>query len=361
MTGSVDRGKTGRMPRTPRLADESYLDFVQTFRRTVAFAKRPEAHEVQERYLADRLNGREASELDLPEIKSTLNKLPYTRVWQRFMRSHQEMFWRRARETFALITDEHLKELDTYDKRGPGKLVYDPSFVPPDYTRREIHLQPGGYTDDVIGGIVHHYGTKVFYSGRNDQNELHEEIAASTLLPDDGEVGRVLDVGCSLGQATLGLKAKFPQAEVWGLDVSLPMVRYAHKLAVDEGTDVNFVQTLAENSGFPDNHFDVVLSYILFHEVPFEKTKLIMHELFRIVRPGGRITILEFPNADENLSASRRFIIDYDSRNNCEPYSPGLVYSDFHGAIRDAGFEISPGPENSNTFLQSLSVTKPKS
>lgn len=360
MTKTIDRGTTGLIPRTPRLADESYLDFVQTFRGKVAFAKRPQAHDAQERYLADRLNGRSATDLELSEITQTLNEMPYVRVWQRFMRSHQEMFWRRTREAFSEIAGEHLADLDAYDKRGPGKLVYDPAFVPPDYTRREIHLQPGGYTDDEIGGIVHHYGTKVFYSGRNDQNELHNEIADAALSPEDGKVSRVLDLGCSLGQATVRLKShRFRDAEVWGLDVSLPMVRYAHKMAVDADVDANFVQALAEESGFPDDHFDVILSYILFHEVPFEKTKLIMHELFRILRPGGKITILEFPNADENLSASRRFIIDYDSRNNCEPYSPELVYNDFHGAIRDAGFEISKGPENSNTFLQTLSVTKP--
>ena len=355
----MDRGKIGIMPRTRTLADESYLDFVQTFRGKVAFARGQNFNEVKNSYVAKRLDGRNPQDAELSEIVSIINELPYARVWQRFMRTHQEMFWRRTRESFEPAKDELLDRLRQSDAKGPGKLIYDPAFAPPEYTRREIHLQPGGYTDDPIGGIIHHYGTKVFYSGQNDQNQLHEEIAQALVIPDDGKIDRVIDVGCSLGQATIGLKKRFPSAEVWGLDVGLPMVRYAHQQAVEQNVEVNFIQSLAEKTDFPDNHFDAILLYILFHEVPFKKTREIMAEMNRITRPGGKITIFEFPNADENITASTRFIIDYDSRNNCEPYSPDLVYGDFHGAIADAGLVIAPGPANSNAFLQTLVATKP--
>jgi len=359
MQKGLNRGKTGLVPRTPTLASESYLDFLQTFRGKVAFAKGAEKKEIYNGYVTDRLNGRKVEDLELDEIVSTINELPHARVWQRFMRTHQEMFWRKTREAFTAHETEILAGLAESDMKGPGRLVADPDFIPPDYTRREIHLQPGGYTDDPIGGIVHHYGTKVFYSGMNDRNELHNEIADGVQLPDDGVVKRVIDLGCSLGQATFQLKRRFPDAEVWGLDVGLPMVRYAHQCGVEYGIDVNFIQALAEDTGFPDDHFDVVLLYILFHEVPADKAQEILAETFRIMRPGGRVTILEFPTGGKVLAPLQQFIVDYDSRNNCEPYSPGLVYSDFHGVIEAAGFVIEPAAANSNGFLQTLSAVKP--
>lgn len=59
------------------------------------------------------------------------------------------------------------------------------------------------------------------------------------------------------------------------------------------------------------------------------------------------------------MPASARWMIDYDSINNCEPYSPGFVYMDFHKELKDAGFEVAAGPKNSNGFLQTIVATKP--
>jgi hypothetical protein len=59
------------------------------------------------------------------------------------------------------------------------------------------------------------------------------------------------------------------------------------------------------------------------------------------------------------VSAAYRFLIDYDSRNNCEPYSPDFVAADFRGTIEAAGFVVKDGPRVTNPFLQSIIATKP--
>ena len=83
--------------------------------------------------------------------------------------------------------------------------------------------------------------------------------------PADGRVKRILDMGCGIGQLTVGLKKQHPDAEVWGIDHSAPMVRYAHRRAVDLGVDVHFRQALAHRTGFADGSVDLVTAYILFH------------------------------------------------------------------------------------------------
>lgn len=360
------RGNIGILPRPTRLADESYLEFLTSFRALAIQGMFPKVAEHGEIALAQAIETGEVKRpaegeaVELDDIKRVFSRIPLAPVWQRFVRSQQEMMWRRTRESFFQDAGNLMERMDAAAARHPERLHIDPDFVVPDYTRKEIHCQPGGYTDDPIGGAVYHYGTKVFYEGTNDQDELHVELAEKATPPLDGKVERILDIGCSIGQATTVLKDMHPQAEVWGLDVGGPMIRYAHMRAVERDKPVHFTQRLAEDNGFPDAHFDMVHSYILFHEVTVEAMKKILAETYRVLRPGGTFSIYEFPNNDKNqVPAAYRFLIDYDSRDNCEPYSPAFVESDFRGFLAEAGFAVAEGPAVSNPFLQSVVATKP--
>ncbi len=357
----MSRGNIGILPRPTKLADESYLEYVESFRKMLIQRMFPA---VAAQGIASYEDWKAKNETkdkdgdDLADIKSAFRSVPATRVWQRGVRSQQEMMWRRTRESFVKDAEDHLEELDAAEAKGPGKLLYDESFVTPGYTRQEIHLQPGGYTDDPIGGLVFHYGTKVFYEGTNDQDELHAELAGLLAIP-EGRFERILDVGCSIGQATLQLKENHPDAEVIGLDVALPLLRYGHMCAVQRNVDVTFQQALAEDTGYEDDSFDAVLSYILFHEIHIDKIPEIVKEMHRILRPGGTFTIFEFPNNyGQTLDPAYRFLIDYDSKNNCEPYSVDFVECNFVGMLEKAGFDITEGKPSSNPFLQSLVATK---
>lgn len=362
----MDRGMIGVLPRPTTLADESYLEFVTSFRKFAIQRGFPVMSANGEAELARAMERGEVEQpeegqpLELDEIKKVFATVPFTPTWQRFVRSQQEMMWRGTRKSFMRQSDALMAAMDEAEAKHPGKLHYDPEFQPPKYTRCEIHLQPGGYTDDPMGGPVFHYGTKIFYEGFNDQDELHQELAEKTTKPADGKIAKILDIGCSIGQATTVLKDLYPDAEVWGLDVGLPLLRYGHMRATERGKDVHFKQALAEDSGFADGEFDMVLSYILFHEVPVEKMKEIIAEMFRILRPGGTFSIFEFPNNDAGqVPPGYRFMIDNDSRDNCEPYSPEFVASDFDGILEEAGFTVEQGPQCSNDFLQSLVAIKP--
>ncbi len=353
------RGSIGVLPRPSGLADESYTDFVETFRDMALIKMFPIMCDTGHAALSQA--GIEPThEVPLDTAKAHFNSVPLIQTWQRFMRSAQEMMWRRTRASFAHDEAAHEARLKAFESQGPGRLVYDPDFHVPDYARREIHLQPGGYTDDPLGGIVYHYGTKIFYQGMNDQDELHAEVADFSAVPADGKVANVLDIACGVGQGTVQLKRRFPGAEVWGLDVGLPVIRYAHMRSVELGSDVNYIQALAEETGFDDGQFDMVVSYIFFHEVPVEVMKAALKEVHRVLRPGGTFSIFEFPNHGATpLPPAIRFMIDYDSRDNCEPYSPGFVYADFRRLIAEAGFEVADGKQPSNAFLQSIVATKP--
>ena len=182
--------------------------------------------------------------------------------------------------------------MEAADKSGPGALVLSPNMTIPDYTRHEIHIQPGGYVGDPFAGHVYHYGTNSFYIsviGHNEQDQVHKGTASRLPLPEDGKVRRILDMGCGVGQFTAALKERFPDAEVWGVDVGGPMVRYAHMRAARLGIGANFAQKLAEDTGFPDGHFDLVTSYIMHHELPADMTRKVIDEARRVTRTGRRL------------------------------------------------------------------------
>ena len=357
----TDRGYIGLLPRPSKLADESYLEYVQSFRKMIIQDMFPAVSELGEAGYSEwkAKNKPDANTNELSDIKREFRKAPIALTWQRFLRTQQEMMWRRTRQSFVRNGDHVVNKMEASKNLGPGKLIYDADFVVPTYTRQEIHLQPGGYTDDTLGGVVFHYGTMVFYEGSNDQDELNMELAELTTKP-EGNCNRILDLACSIGKASTALKKLNPAVEITGLDVALPMLKYAHYRAVDQGIDVTFQQALAEEMPYEDGHFDAVMSYLLYHEVAEEKIEEIVTEVYRVLRPGGTFSIFDFPNNfGENLPASQRYLIDFDSRNNCEPYSVGFVHCDFMGILRRAGFKVEAGPQTSNPFLQSTLATKP--
>ncbi len=359
----IDRGRVGLLPRPPTLETESYLGFMESLRNHAIRAMFPgvagdaeAARARAEAAVHDRAE-RTPPGAALRAFVREADAVPRVATWKRLMRSQQQQTWRRLCDAFQRDAADFEAALDAAERARPGALLHDPAFEVPAYAALDIHLQPGGYVGDRLAGYVFHHGTKVFYQGDNDQDELHRQVVDMVRLPDDGHVNRVLDVGCSIGQCTTALKQRFPGAEVTGLDVGLPLLRYANLRAGELGSDVRFVQGLAEDTRLPEAQYDVVLCYILFHEVPSRLFAPILAEAFRMLRPGGTLTIVDAPNAQQ-FPAGNQLWLQFDSQHNCEPYSPAFVACDLPRLVAAAGFEVtSQGP--TPTFLWCTTARRP--
>lgn len=352
----LDRGMDGVTPRTLTLADESYLDFGTSLRNLAIEKMFPRIGEeaVSAASAAGLPDAGETADID--SLLNVADALPDVMAWKRIMRTQQVMSWDRVMETADANRGQLEAALDEAEKAAPDRLKYDPNFVVPDYAKPPIHLQPGGYVGDSLAGYVFHWGTKTFYQGYNDQDELHQMVAGLTEVPKDGPVKRILDIGCSIGQATTALKLRFPDAEIEGLDVALPLVRYGHKRALDLGIDVTFIQALAEDTGLETGAYDAILAHILFHEVPIAVTPQVVAEVARLLRPGGVFTIIDAPRRNR-VPVPQRIWMQFDAELNCEPYSPDFVTCDFEGMLAANGFEITErGP--TPTFLEKTVAVK---
>lgn len=350
-----DRGYRGLLPRLPRLEDESYQDFVEGIRVLCGAGMSQPAMIALHGALGT--PPAPAPRMDRIALRQLGDALPVLATRNRLLRSSQQMMWRNLNESFGLRRAEIEAALTAAEKQGPGTLEWSPDFPVPQYTKREFHIQPGGYQGDALTGFVYHYGTKVFFTGHNDQDEMHRELAQVAPRPADGVVRRVLDIACSIGQGTTALKQSLPQAEVIGIDVGAPMLRYAHYRAVRLGLEVHFRQRLVEDTGFPDAHFDMVQSMIVFHETPWEITQRAFREMFRVLRPGGTFNIYDFP-AGEPIPAGLQYFLDIDACYNGEPYSTQFIYADVTGELQRAGFEVRRGPTVAR-YLRTWFCAKP--
>ena len=155
--------------------------------------------------------------------------------------------------------------------------------------------------------------------------------------------GAVLDVGCGGGGSSEALVAA-GVPEVWGLDPSPYLLRCAHARV----PAARFVQGIAEDTGFPDARFDGVACCFVFHELPPPAADRALAEIARILRPGGRLAIVEPAAEQSRLGAlallrrhgPRALYFRLLARGVHEPFVRAWHDRDVPGWLEAAGFGV---------------------
>ncbi|GAA2832349.1 class I SAM-dependent methyltransferase [Nonomuraea rubra] len=103
---------------------------------------------------------------------------------------------------------------------------------------------------------------------------------------------RVLDVGCGTGYLTRILSPVItPTGHITGLDPSPAMIDHATRQAPANCT---YLTGVGQDLPFPDGSFDLVVSSLAIHHMPAAARPEALRQMFRVLRPGGRLLIAEF-------------------------------------------------------------------
>jgi ubiquinone/menaquinone biosynthesis C-methylase UbiE len=121
----------------------------------------------------------------------------------------------------------------------------------------------------------------------------------------------VLDVGCGTGTLAIAARRRVGSAgKVNGIDPSPEMIARARKKTLKARVEVVFETAVAESLPFPQATFDAVLSTAMLHHLPDQEARRqCIHEIRRVLRPGGRLLAVDFGGlADEKRSLVARLL-----------------------------------------------------
>jgi len=136
----------------------------------------------------------------------------------------------------------------------------------------------------------HFYDRFVAVHSHRDERNTRQFLVACARLEGLAEP-RILDICCGTGSVILTFAQKYPQSTSIGLDFSHGMLRRAKGKASAEM--VNLCEGDAALLPFSNGVFDVVTCSHALYELKGETRMDSLKEMKRVVKPGGRVLIME--------------------------------------------------------------------
>ena len=285
------------------------------------------------------------------EVKKAIAKEPFYQTWSALRRSTMEMRQQAGRSIVLRQAGDLAEKVKKLNATKPQSLKINPDLAIPHYLRiMDNHCMPGSYYTELFEGDVTpaaNYDTGLFVTTAGGLGKLTDGggkaicLWLKTNYPDFAPK-RILDIGCGIGHNTLPLAMAFPDAEVIGIDVGAPLIRYAHARAVDLGIEnVQFRQMDAQFTGFENEHFDWIQTTMFLHETSNKAMYGIINEIYRMLKPNGLTLHIEQPQYTPEMSYFEQFMRDWDAFHNNEPFWGAMHDIDVRDWMASAGFNTA--------------------
>jgi len=146
----------------------------------------------------------------------------------------------------------------------------------------------------------------------------------------------VLDIGCGTGTLLLGAAKRIgPGGALHGIEPATEMAEHARRKATAAGIALRISEGSADRLPYPDNSFDAVFCTLVLHHVPAPKHADALREMRRVLRPGGRLVIVEF-RRPRSIRAALSLITLFHGLSSHAPVADPAALEPL---VRDAGFE----------------------
>ena len=166
----------------------------------------------------------------------------------------------------------------------------------------------------------------------------------------EGKKGNLLDLFCGTGR-------HFPvhwEGMVYGADFSEEMLKYAKVKAQETGINFSLQKMENERIDAKDNFFDIAIFISGLHCVETaEKRKLIIKELFRVMKPRAKALISVWSKNQSRLkNKPKESEIPWTiSRKKYSRYNYIFDIEELKSLLKSAGFKIVKAWENANIFV----------
>jgi ubiquinone/menaquinone biosynthesis C-methylase UbiE len=282
------------------------------------------------------------------EVRRALEDHPLHQYWLTLSLFYQDRIWKSLDSAIDRQYDELAAKVAEQSANPKGSLTLNPELEMPRYIEAiDHHRMAGGYItdtaqDDFRAGALYDRFASTYLRNFNGgwKNDGRGHTLASHVMgfyPDFKPL-RILDLGCSVGHSTVAIAQAFPDAQVFGVDVGAPMLRYGHARAESMDVAIHFSQQDAEQTDFADESFDMVCSSALMHETSAKGMRAIFKESYRLLRKGGVMCHVDVPPRHEHLSLWDQMRCDFESHYNNEPFMTSLARTDWMKVATDAGF-----------------------
>ncbi len=218
----------------------------------------------------------------------------------------------------------------------------------PDYTIHELKYREARARGDVA------WGGEMAQTRIENWSRTIEFLMGHPSFPKHGSL---LEIGCGAGNLTLMMAERGFQ--ISGVDISPTAIAWAQERAREQGKAARFYSgNVTDLSAFGSGEFNVVMDGNCLHCIIGEDRKLVLGEVFRVLKPGGVFFVST--NCGPVIDAN----VDYDPAAKCilengVPYRSMGESDAVLSELKAAGFTVrwsELNPSASWTHLKAILV-----
>ena len=280
-------------------------------------------------------------------LSRLVNLLIKTKPIYGLMKSQARQILIKTAEKNGILWRENYRALEQSNVKELFQAIANSELVYPDYYQVPFHAYEQGnlcwQAAFEAASATYSMGLRVWkedISWQIAQQKLRQSFLQILESYSPSEVTDILDLGCSVGISTLALHRYYSARQnnpirTIGLDLSPYMLSVA-KFKDEKQEVFRWLHALGESTGLADNSLDIVTLQFVIHELPRQATIAILQEVWRILKPGGVLGIVDNNPASpviQNLPP-----VLFTLMKSTEPWSDDYYTFDVESAIKEVGF-----------------------
>jgi SAM-dependent methyltransferase len=237
---------------------------------------------------------------------------------------------------------EKVKQLRALNWTEELQAIENPDLVYPDYYVRSFHAYEKGNLDwlpafEVESAAYAVHSTIWPGAGKDGDPRLRREYHRVLREQLQADFPDIVDLGCSVGMSSRALQEAYPDATVTGVDLSPYYLAVANRQGRETGEKILWKHAAAEHTDLPSGSYDLVSSFLMFHELPQQPSREIFAEARRLLRSNGVFAMMDMNPRSEIYRKMPPYILTL--LKSTEPYLDQYFTLDIEKELIHAGFE----------------------